>query len=495
MRGLRKFAALFVFLLSVGPLWLASPAAAETTAGLTVEVYTYDSQSTPERQPYQLCEGAWTSVPNIDADYDNQYNGVVAGCQPEFVLVHYTGYITFPESGTYAFMAPADDGFWMSFDGTPIITNDWVLKGRWGQVYPDVQIEGGRSYALDAWFYEYGGGASATLMYSPDNGLTWITAPSEFFTTEPTVPVITPFLNAPVNVQTSVVENSVKVTWDAPEDSGTAVERYAVTWTYDDYPGWGVGVVGNEFTITGLPENKEIKIWVRSDNDSLAVYSKPSETVFATTLTIYVPPVDPPIDPPVDPPVDPVDPPVEPPVEPVEPPVVEPEPELPPEVPAELPKPEPKPEPQPEEGSAEIPEVIENLMDVNLAAVDPTELTEAQAEQLVEAAFAAFETAEAGSAEYEQALDALYLAAQQDDIVVDEALAAIPLLGNLAVGLTDAFNFAGNIGADMSPKVRELAEKQVLVSVVAVGAAVQAAAGAATSAAAAAASSTSSRKN
>jgi hypothetical protein len=157
-------------------------------------------------------------------------------------------------------MAPADDGFWMSFDGTPIITNDWVLKGRWGQTYPDVQIEGGRSYALDAWFYEFGGGASTTLMYSPDNGLTWAVVPAEFFTTEPTVPVVDPFLNAPVNVQTSVVENTIKVTWDTPEDSGTPIERYAVTWTYDDFPGWGVGVVGNEFTIIGLPENKEIKI-------------------------------------------------------------------------------------------------------------------------------------------------------------------------------------------------------------------------------------------
>jgi hypothetical protein len=87
------------------------------------------------------------------------------------------------------------------------------------------------------------------------------------------------------------------------------------------------------------------------------------------------------------------------------------------------------------------------------------------------------------------------VAAQADDIVVDEELAAIPVLGNLAVGLVDAFNFAGNIGADMSPQVREMAEKQVLVSVVAVGAAVQAAAAAATSAAAAAASSVSSRRN
>jgi hypothetical protein len=187
-------------------------------------------------------------------------------------------------------------------------------------------------------------------------------------------------------------------------------------------------------------------------------------------------------------------PPVEPEPEPEPQPEPQPEPEPLPE-PEPQPEPQPEPKPEPEQGAAEIPEVIENLMEVNLEAVDPTELTAAQAEQLVEAALETFETAEAGSPEYEQALDALFLAAQEDDIEVDPTLAAVPLIGNLAVGLTDALNFAGNIGADMSPKVRELAEKQVLVSVVAVGAAVQAAAGAATSAAAAAASSPSSRKS
>jgi hypothetical protein len=134
-----------------------------------------------------------------------------------------------------------------------------------------------------------------------------------------------------------------------------------------------------------------------------------------------------------------------------------------------------------EEGSKEIPKDLsaENLMEVDLNKVDPTELTEEQAEQLVEAALETFETAEQGSAEYEQALDALYLAAEQDDIVLDEALAAIPGLA----GAVEVLNFLGNAGADMSPKVREQSEKVVVTAVVAAGVAVQAAAGAATSAA------------
>jgi tetratricopeptide (TPR) repeat protein len=142
---------------------------------------------------------------------------------------------------------------------------------------------------------------------------------------------------------------------------------------------------------------------------------------------------------------------------------------------------EPAPTPPEEEGSKEIPAELsaENLMEVNLEEVDPTELTEAQAEQLVEAALETFLTAEEGSPEYEQALDALYLAAEQDDIELPEELAAIPGLA----GAVEVLNFLGNAGADMSPKVREESEKVVVTAVVAVGAAVASATGAATAAA------------
>jgi hypothetical protein len=135
----------------------------------------------------------------------------------------------------------------------------------------------------------------------------------------------------------------------------------------------------------------------------------------------------------------------------------------------------------PTEGSKEIPVLLtpENLMEINLDKVDPTELTKAQAEQLVEAALQTFETAEPGSPEYEQALDALYLAAEQDDIVLPEELAAIPGLQ----AATELINFLGNAGADMSPAKREEAKKIVVTAVVAAGVAVQAAASAATSAA------------
>jgi hypothetical protein len=118
--------------------------------------------------------------------------------------------------------------------------------------------------------------------------------------------------------------------------------------------------------------------------------------------------------------------------------------------------------------------------------VAPTSLTEEQVTVLVSIALETFETAEKGSPEYEQALDLLLVAAQADDIVLDEELAAIPLIGNVAGAAVEVFNALGNAGADMSPQVREQSEKVVIAAVI-VGQIALTATSAATSAAAAAA--------
>jgi hypothetical protein len=161
------------------------------------------------------------------------------------------------------------------------------------------------------------------------------------------------------------------------------------------------------------------------------------------------------------------------------------EPAIEPEEPVEEPSPiEPEPiEPpiiEPEEESItsaeELPEELstEELMQVDLEQIIATDLSEAQVEALIEAALETFETAEQGSEEYVQALEALFVAAQADDIVLDESLAAIPLLGDVLGGATELVNFLGNAGADMSPQVREQSEKVVVTAVVAVQAALSA---------------------
>ncbi len=149
-----------------------------------------------------------------------------------------------------------------------------------------------------------------------------------------------------------------------------------------------------------------------------------------------------------------------------------------------------KPTPTEEPVVVEIKEPItaENIAAVveELATIQPQQLTEEQQTMIVEAALETFETAEQGSEEYEAALEALLVVAQADDIVLDEELAAIPLIGNVAGAAVEVFNALGNAGADMSPQVREQSEKVVIAAVI-VGQVAMTATAAATSAAAAAA--------
>jgi hypothetical protein len=164
-----------------GLIFTGLPAAADDNTGLNVDVYVVDDGQFTRDKSHTLCTGAWTHVDNIDADFDGL--GAVAGCRPDQVLVRYTGFITFPDSGSYSFVGQADDGFWLTLDGNDIITGDWYEKPRFGNTYPDIAIVGGQEYVFDAWFFENGGGANVTLQYMLQGRDTeWITVPPAFFT-------------------------------------------------------------------------------------------------------------------------------------------------------------------------------------------------------------------------------------------------------------------------------------------------------------------------
>jgi hypothetical protein len=296
----------------------------------------------------------------------------------------------------------------------------------------------GQSYKFDAWWYEFGGGACNRLWWDAEGEGMSVVSPS-VFSREPVVPPA--FLSKPVGLNGVVSGTTVDLVWASVVEQ-TAIERYAVMWTYGDEPGWAVASVGQFATLSGLPEDTDVTFRVRSDNDSLAVYSEYSEPFVVRTgfNAVVEPPVDPPVEPPIEPEL-----PVEP--EPVESPVVvepvEPEPELPPVV-----------EPEP------------SIVDVDLALIDPQSLSAAEVALLMEDALQTFETAVQGSKEYNLALEQLMIVAQADDIVVSEELAAVPVLGATIVGLTNALNALGNFGADMSPKVRAVAEQSVVAAVI-----------------------------
>jgi hypothetical protein len=347
-----------------------------------------------------------------------------------------------------------------------------------------------------------------------------VVPPAPTPTPEPT-PEPTPlFISTPNNIESELLNGSINLTWDEPQTSNTPVESYAIFWSYDNFEtGFAISSTTTSATINNVSEDVTVWIKVRADNNTNSTYSN-----FSDTITVVIPPTptpepspeptpeeptpsptpspEPSPEPTPEPtpsPVVPVEP-VVPPANPVDPtpqPTQNPEPTMPPatqpvepeqtmpptEQPEESVEPSPEPTPsiiEPEEESIisaeNLPVEIsaEQLMQVDLDQIVATDLSDAQVEALIEAALEVFETAEPGSQEYSQALAALFLAASADDIVLDEALAAIPLLGDVLGGATELINFLGNAGADMSPQVREDSEKVVVTAIVAVQAALSA---------------------
>lgn len=204
----------------------------QATPGLTMRVYNnvQSSGHPPQRSDtlYQLCRTAVVS--QIDNDWGG---GSVAGCNSEYVMIHYTGYITSATARSMFFYAMADDGFYMTINGQPVI-NDWSLKGCGGNTVGLFNFEANRSYVIDAWFYEWSGGACATLMQQPVGSGQWSVTPAAMFSTTP-VAVTTkdPALKVVVDQKMAVYVSAVAVEEQALvayELAGAAYDTEFVAW-------------------------------------------------------------------------------------------------------------------------------------------------------------------------------------------------------------------------------------------------------------------------
>ena len=355
--------------------------------------------------------------------------------------------------------------------------------------------------------------------------------------------------NTPSNLTVALENGQVVLRWQAPEVQPIAVERYAIMWTNFD-SGWGIatGNVGDinalvtEITIPIEVVNQagpgEYVFSIRSDNDSLAVYSNLSNTV-----TVDTTPPPPPAPAPAPEPVV-----IAPEPEPIPEPAPEPEPEPTPE-PEPAPEPEPEPEPIPEpapEPEPEAPLTVDEIEDLVSDLTDSGKITAADADKIMDALAA---DGEITSDEVNNLSDALAadgeLSKEEIAVIADALIASFdgekgvdvdavkdagldladlpkdtPIelnngvvitaeVGNAFEALANPSELAGaiftdpalvltaltNLGADMSPEVRETSEDVVVASVIAGGIVVQAAAAAATNAATAAAGSSSSGSN
>jgi predicted nucleic acid-binding Zn-ribbon protein len=181
-----------------------------SSPGLTVDVYTGINRfgNPPSRSDTTYTKCRTTTVSNIDANWGG---GDVLGCGSEYIMVHYHGYITYPTTTKVYFQAPADDGFYMSIGGQQVI-NDWSLKGCGANSTGMFSFTGGKSYAVDAWFYEWTGGACSSLYYKPLGSSSYAVAPASFFTQNAVATMIKdPTLLAILNNKTAAYVQAVAI--------------------------------------------------------------------------------------------------------------------------------------------------------------------------------------------------------------------------------------------------------------------------------------------
>ena len=251
------------------------------SSGLTADVYDILGQNEAPILPQESQSVVSTTVPNISFDWGI---GSVLGGPSEDAIVIFRGYITSDIDASISFATDADDGTRLYIDGA-LASDDWVDKGGGGSISAPIQFQAWVSKTIELHYYENGGGARVILFWDK-NGY-FETVPSEAFSLSPQSPPEPPkYLNAPESPTATLVDDKINVSWSSPQPSNTDVERYAIFWSYDNFQtGFSISSTTNQAIINNVPDSTTVYIKIRSDNDSLSVYSQPSETIEIQTGT------------------------------------------------------------------------------------------------------------------------------------------------------------------------------------------------------------------
>lgn len=370
----------------------------------------------------------------------------------EDVIVRFTGNLMVPTDGYYYFYAPADDGVILNIAGMGIIS-DWYDKGGGGSQSQAVWIRAGILYPFTFYYYENGGGAWVQFYVRSENSgyeivsTSWLGSQPQAVTTYETVTTYTDV----ITYHDEVIYNDV--TYYRDETLYRQEER---TRTVSDVNAVQPMIKDDSLLQAIVSSEVVLNNFISLKTQNSVIIESASKDVITAQEELRVAQQE---------------------LEAI-PPFREPTP-TPSETESTTEEPtenviQPTPEPEP----SETPEPTEPELPIDVNTVDPETLSDKEVEELVTAAEAILSTAEQGSPAYEQALQALAVAAIADDPQLPTELESIP--GAQAV--LETFNALGNIGADMAPAVREEAEKTVIASVIATGAAVQATVAAATTA-------------
>jgi len=151
------------------------PAQVRAESSLTVQVYKYENWPPELIDDPEICEGSMTSTDQINFDWGGD---IVAGCDYEQVVVHFSGVINVPEM--VLLVVAHDDGAILKLNG-----DYWIDAWRdQGCSYDMVWVEPG-SYDFDLWFYENGGSACLQLLWADQNQYSYDPVPASWFGAAP----------------------------------------------------------------------------------------------------------------------------------------------------------------------------------------------------------------------------------------------------------------------------------------------------------------------
>ena len=258
---------------------------AHATEGLTAQVYNVQGQGNAPYIPQGASPVLTTNVPNINFQWGS---GSVLGGPSEDVIVRFTGSIRSNTTQNISFLATADDGTKLYIDGINI-TNDWYDKGGGGTTSDPISFTAGVPKTIELLYYENGGGANVFLHWDQSGSMDII--PASAFTSQ-AAPVVKT-IGAPRNLMVVDGATATTLTWEAPNTGNTQPERYAISFTTEGQNGWGIatGNVGdanalnttitiNHSLLEGLmPSGTVWSFHIRSDNDTLSLYSENSNVV------------------------------------------------------------------------------------------------------------------------------------------------------------------------------------------------------------------------
>lgn len=189
-----------------------NPARAEIQPGVSVTVYNnYWYNNAPPLPDVSGRPIVGTTVQSQVLNYFDQ--------QPLFnmyedFIVKYEGFITVPTTGVYQFYAPADDGVKLYLNNELII-DDWFDKGGGGSVSNEVTLNAYEPVPFTLWFYENGGGAWVEFYWLTEQG--WEIVPASAFTQTQEVELPTTTTEATTTTSTT----STTTTTEAPQDPPT----------------------------------------------------------------------------------------------------------------------------------------------------------------------------------------------------------------------------------------------------------------------------------